>query len=378
MHKLLWTLTTAATVALSGVVAVPAYAVGTPALPPLRPAALKATIAGLPNAEASGALVQIRGAAGCWQGTAGVAETGTDRTVPHDGRFRIGSMTKAFTASVALQLVGEGRLDLDGSVQGYLPGFLPADYPTITVRQVLTYTSGLNGTAVPHKDPAWFFVHRYDHWDAGSQIDLTRPLAFPPGTKQRYGNVDYWMAGLLIERVTGHRWEQEVTDRIIEPLRLRGTSAPTGREIPGPHAHGYEATGSGWVDVTSADPSLQWSAAAMISTAGDLDRFVVALFQGRVVPPAQLELMFTPPDVPAYDGDTDDSDDRPADYAIGLARYRIGAVTVWGKTGDRPGYNNGAGATRDLSRRLVFSINTLHMGGDQPDLTKQVIAAAFS
>jgi D-alanyl-D-alanine carboxypeptidase len=265
-------------------------------------------------------------------------------------------------------------------VQRYLPGLLPASYPDITARQVLTYTSGLNGVGVPHKTPAWFFEHRYDHWDDGSQLDLSRPPAFAPGTRQRYGNVDYWMAGLLIQRITGHSWEREVTDRIIRPLRLRGTSAPADDpRIPGPYAHGYEATSTGWVDISAANPSLQWSAAAIISTAEDLDRLMVALFSGRLLPAAQLELMFTlPPDTPTYDGDDDPANDEPARYALGLGKFQVGPITLWGKTGDRPGYANGMGATRDLSRRLVFSVNTLKMGGEQPVRAQRIIGAAFS
>ncbi|MEV1286633.1 serine hydrolase domain-containing protein [Micromonospora sp. NPDC049679] len=352
-------------------------------LPPLSDAKLSAAIAALPDDEVTGALARVRGSAGSWQGTAGVADLRTERPVPANGRFRIGSMTKVFTAVVALQLTAEGRLDLDQSVQHYLPGLLPPDYEPIKVRHVLTYTSGINGASVPHKDPDWFFAHRYDHWESGSQLDLTRPLAFKPGSKQRYGNADYWLAGLLIEKVTGHSWAREVTDRVIRPLRLTGTSAPgDDPRIHGPHAHGYEAVetpdGTRWVDVTLANPSLQWSAAAIVSTAEDLDRLMVALFTGRLVPAPQLELMFTVPDVYVFDGDDDPANDRCADYGLGLARIQLGPVTVWGKSGDRPGYNNGMGATRDLSRRLVYSVNTIRMGGAQPLRAQRIIMATFS
>ncbi|MFF5232476.1 serine hydrolase domain-containing protein [Dactylosporangium sp. NPDC000521] len=337
-------------------------------------------IAGLPDAEASGALLLLHDAGGCRQGTAGVADVRTGRTVPVDGRFRIGSMTKTFTAVVTLQLVAEGRLDLDETVQHYLPDLLPAGTAPVTVRQVLTYTSGINHVEVPNKQAAWFLEHRYDRWAKGSQIDTAKPLAFTPGTKQRYGNVDYIVAGLLIEKVTGRTWESQIQRRIVEPLGLRGTTAP-GRdvEIRGSHAHGYEATAAGWVDVTRADTSLQWSAASIVSTAPDLDRFMVALFSGRLVPEPQLSEMFTvPAGITLYDGNDDPSDDRDAVYSAGLTRLPVGPLTLWGKSGDRPGYNNGMAATRDLSSRLVFSVNTLHMGGsDQPIRSQRIIAAAL-
>ena len=336
---------------------------------------LAGALAGLPDAEASGALVLAHDATGCVQGTAGIGDLRSalpGRAVPIDGRFRIGSMTKTFTAVVALQLVAEGRLDLDRSVQSYLPGLFPGGTAAISVRQVLNYTSGINHVPVDSKDPAWFAEHRYDHWAKGSQLAVDEPLAFAPGTMQRYGNADSILAGLLIEKVTGRTWESQIQRRIIDPLGLRGTSVP-GRsvDVPGPHAHGYEATTDGWVDVTRSETSLQWSAAAIISTAPDLDRFIVALFSGRLVPQPQLTEMFTVPEVPMFGG-------GPAVYSTGLTRIPISpTLTVWGKSGDRPGYNNGMGATRDLSMRLVFSVNTLHMGGEQPVRAKRIIAAAL-
>jgi D-alanyl-D-alanine carboxypeptidase len=342
---------------------------------------LREALTGLPDAEASGALLLLHDTSGCLQGTAGVADVHTGRTVPIDGRFRIGSMTKTFTAVVTLQLAAEGRIDLDQTVQHYLPDLLPAGTAPITVRQVLTYTSGLNHVETGNKQWDWFKDHRYDHWAKGSQIDTAEPLAFTPGTKQRYGNVDYIVAGLLIEKVTGRTWESQIQKRIIDRLGLRGTTAP-GRdvEVRGPHAHGYEATEDGWVDVTRADTSLQWSAAAIISTAPDLDRFLVALFSGHLVPEPQLSEMFTvPAGIPLYDGNDDPDDDQDAVYSAGLTRLPVGpSLVVWGKSGDRPGYNNGMAATRDLSTRLIFSVNTLHMGGsDQPVRSQRIIAAAL-
>ncbi|MET7418652.1 serine hydrolase domain-containing protein [Dactylosporangium sp. NPDC005555] len=348
-----------------------AVAAGTP---------LHGAVDGLPDAEASGALLLLHDAQGCRQGTAGIADVHSGRTVPIDGRFRIGSMTKTFTAVVALQLAAEHRLDLDQTVQHYLPGLLPVGTAPVTVRQVLTYTSGINHVEVPNKQTDWFLAHRYDRWAKGSQIDTAKPLAFTPGTKQRYGNVDYIVAGLLIEKVTGRTWESQIQRRIVDRLGLRGTTAP-GRdvEVRGPHAHGYEATAAGWVDVTRADMSLQWSAASVISTAPDLDRFMVALFSGRLVPQPQLEEMFTvPAGVKLFDGNDDPGDDRDAVYSAGLTKLPVGPLTLWGKSGDRPGYNNGMAATRDLSSRLVFSVNTLHMGGsEQPVRSQRIIAAAL-
>jgi D-alanyl-D-alanine carboxypeptidase len=354
-------------------------------LPPLDENRLAGAIANLPDEEATAALVRIRGSAGCWEGTNGTTHmVGRHRPVPLDARFRIGSMTKMFTATVALELVAEGKLSLDQTVQHYLPGLLPREYPPITVRHVLTYTSGLHHVEVDHKNWDWFGRHRFDSWAPGSQLDLTRPLAFPPGTKQRYTNVDYIVAGLLIQEVTGETWGDQIERRIIRPLNLSGTSVP-GEDvrIPGPHVRGYEKVVRGervrWIDITHANPSLQWSAASMMSTAQDLDRFFVRLLRGRLVPAHLLPLMLTPPDVPVFDEDDDPTNDRPAVDTVGLRRMTLpdGTVII-GKTGDRPGYNSAIGATPDLSRRLVYSVNPVSMGGkEQPPTAQRIVAAAF-
>jgi D-alanyl-D-alanine carboxypeptidase len=179
---------------------------------------------------------------------------------------------------------------------------------------------------------------------------------------------------LLVEKVSGHSWESEIHRRLTAPLHLTETSTPADDpRIPGPQAHGYEATGNGWVDISEANPSLQWGAASMISTAPDLDRVLVALFGGRLLPAAQLEEMFTVPDVPVFGSDGD-----RATIGAPFTRTVLNGVTIWAKSGDRPGYNNAMAATRDLSRRLVYSVNPLHMGaGDSPAVSRAIVQATF-
>ena len=347
-------------------------------LPPLDPAKLAAAIAGLPNDEASGALLQVRGK-DCWQGTSGVANVHTGQRVPVDGRFRIGSMTKSFTATAALQLVAKGRLDLNRTVQSYVPGVLPPEYPPITVDQLLSYTSGLPGLRIDHKDPAWFLPHRFDTWTPQQLFDLAFyedgevfPMRFTPGTQQNYGNIDYLVLGAVIEKVTGRPYGDAIRDGIIRPLHLTATTVPgADTKIHGPHAHGYEEQNGSYVDITDANPTYQWAAAEMISNAPDLDRFLTALMSGRLLPAKETRLLFEIPDVPLFEGGG-----ARAYLGHGLARLAVGGVVFWGKTGDRPGYNNGMAATPDLSRRVVFSVNTLHMGGsEQPVVTQKIIGA---
>ncbi len=104
--------------------------------------ALAAALAGLPDQDATAAQIRV-GGDGRWLGTAGVRDLRTGAPALENGRFRAGSVTKVVTASIVLQLAAEGRIDLDGTVQQYLPGLLTEDFDPITVRQLLNYTSGL-------------------------------------------------------------------------------------------------------------------------------------------------------------------------------------------------------------------------------------------
>lgn len=341
-------------------------------LPPMNPASLAGAIAGLPNAQATGALVQVRGSAGAWSGVSGTADLTTGAPVPANAHFRIGSITKTFTAVVVLQLAAEHRLDLDAPVQRYLPGLLPANYPRITVAQLLNHTSGLPGVDLP-EDPQWIVDHRYTVFTPQQVLATAfqHDLVFAPGTSQQYTNTNYLVAGLLIEKLTHRSYGDEVRDRVLRPLGLRDTSVPgNDPNLPAPYAHGYQVVNGQLVDLTRMNQSIPWAAGEMISTTADLDKFLIALFQGRLVPKPVLQRMFTVPNVTTFG--TDD----PAIYSQGLMTSTVNGVTVWGKTGSRYGYTNGIWATRDLQRRAVYSSNTTDKDFDgQPEIVQKLALA---
>ncbi|MEU1672018.1 serine hydrolase domain-containing protein [Streptomyces roseifaciens] len=332
-------------------------------------AALQKAIDGLPAADATAAQVRYRGEDLRWSGAAGRADLRTHRPVKGDERFRAGSITKTFTAAVALQLVHEEKLDLDGTVQHYLPGLLPAHYPDVKVRQLLDYTSGLPGgdTREAPKSPGWD-KGRYTTWDhrALVQAGFGKPMEFTPGTRQHYSNIGYNVLGLLIEKVTGRTYEQELRARVIDRAGLKDTYSPgADPRIKGRHTHGYEAIkdadgGTRLVDTTEWDQSETWASGDLITTTADLERFTSALFAGRVVPQQELKLMFTVPDVPTY------GSSRPAAYSSGLTRIQLvkDGPVYWGKSGSRYGYLSGFGATQDGTRSLVYSVNSTDAKGD--------------
>jgi D-alanyl-D-alanine carboxypeptidase len=371
------------------VATLPAAASAAPAVavPPLDPVRLEQAIAGLPNATVTSAQVTVTGSAGTWTGTSGVADVASGAPVPADGRFRIGSATKMFTAALALQLVAEHRLDLDRPVQRYLPGVLPASYPDITVGRLLDHTSGLPFSLVDAEaaDPRWFAAHRLDSWTPRQVVAsaTAQPMAQPPGTGQRYNGVNYYLAGLVIEKITGHPYGAELHRRILRPLGLRDTYLPAfdDARLLGRHAHGYVTVDGSLVDVTEQS-AYGWAEGGMISTRRDLIRFVTALFRGRVVPAGLLDRMFTPPDLPYTGGGSNcrvGPDAGRACYTVGLQRTTFpNGVTVFGKSGSVPGYTTAVFATRDLSRVAVYSLTpTGNRDGSEGRYVQNLAAASF-
>ncbi|MGW1500495.1 serine hydrolase domain-containing protein [Streptomyces mirabilis] len=366
-------------------------ATGAP-LPGLDPVKLQAAIGGLPNADVTGALLRITGSAGHWSDTSGVGDLETGQGVPPDAHLRIGSVSKVFTATVVLQLAAEHRIDLDRPVQQYLPGVLPADLPPVEVGQLLNHTSGLpRGAASPDfgdGSPEWFAAHRLRSFTPQQVVDLMagRPMQFAPGTAQQYNGMNYYVAGLLVEKITGHTFAHEVRSRITRPLGLHGTYVPDADDprLPGPHSHGYLTITSSDgtthpVDVTEQSP-WPWAEGGMISTPADLDRFMTALFRGRFLPPAQQAELFTVPDVPSFHSSQcrTVADAGRACMTMGIMRVTASnGVVVWGKTGSRPGWTSGVFATRDLSRKIVYSVNPTNLDGTEMRYVQQIAAASF-
>ncbi|WP_371493493.1 beta-lactamase family protein [Kitasatospora sp. NBC_00374] len=302
---------------------------------------------------ASAALGAVReGSRPTWKGAAGTSDVATGAPVDENGRFRIGSVTKAFVSTVVLQLVGEHRLGLDDPIERFLPGEVP-NGAAVTVRQLLNHTSGLpNHTDDPAFDftkPDWAERGRWKDYRAQDLVDIANrfpPLA-APGTAWNYSNTNYVLAGMIIAKVTGHTWNEEVDRRIVRPLGLTHTSMPVSSPfIPGPHAHGYLQLPAGPADVTLENPSWAGPAGGGISTTADLNRFIAALLGGKLLRPAELaEMQRT----------TGLGDGK--DYGLGLQRYDTPCGLYWGLTGGIPGYHTGMFGAADGQRQFAMSVN---------------------
>ncbi|WP_149262955.1 serine hydrolase [Actinomadura sp. K4S16] len=316
---------------------------------------------------APGALVEFHDRHGSVTATGGVADIRTGAPVDPRSRFRIGSLTKPFVATVVLQLVGEGRVDLDAPVERYLPGVVRGadnDGREITVRQLLQHTSGLPDV-LDYMSPLEILKDPLRHWEPRELLDIALPhqREFKPGDGWGYSNTNYLVAGMIIESVTGHPYGKEIRRRVIGPLGLHDTFVPTDAPgIPGPHPHGYVRPESEPVDITRLNPTVAGAGGGMISSASDLDRFMSALLRGRLLKPAQMrEMLATRPT-----GRTSHSE-----YGLGL-EWIPGKNSstckdgFWGHDGDMLGFSVRTGATTD-GRQATVMVNLNPGGGPTLD-----------
>ncbi|SKA00467.1 D-alanyl-D-alanine carboxypeptidase [Marinactinospora thermotolerans DSM 45154] len=294
----------------------------------------------------SGAVAQLvetgKGGSDSWTGVAGVADRSTGAPVDPDAHFRIASLSKPFVAATLLQLVGEGRAELDDTVEQHLPGLVDGG-AQITLEMLLSHTSGLfsYNRAMPPvvEDPL-------RRWEPAELVEIAEEQGpvFEPGTDVAYSNINYVLAALVIESVTGRPYAQEVRERIIEPLGLTGTSIPEGPEMPEPVLRAYLAIRPAPgappepVGITEFDPSRWYGTAQIVSTVTDVNRFYTALFEGEVLDEGMLTEMLK---VRA-------TDEQGVGYGLGPRRQTLSCgVRVWMHSGNISGYRTWTVHTAD-------------------------------
>lgn len=254
---------------------------------------------------------------------------------PQDG-FRIGSITKTFTAALVMALVDDGMVDLDDPVSEHITR---VDVPEgVTVRDLLQHTSGIpNYTDEPTFPERMLADGGSRVWTPESAIEMVadRPTAFEPGTQFAYSNTNYLMLGILVEEVGGKPLATQLHERIIDPLRLNGTYLAGAEDGPEPFG-AYSGVSGRTKEIDfdyTATATDAWAAGAMVSTAGDLHTLLRALFDGTLVSAEALEAM------------TENDE-----YGFGIVKWASPAG-LFGHGGGIPGYGTlvahhpGSGAT---------------------------------
>jgi D-alanyl-D-alanine carboxypeptidase len=320
------------------------------------------------DAGAPGVVIEVSDEDGARSGTAGVGNLRTGAEPDPDGRFRTGSLTKSFTATMVLQLVEEGLVDLDAPVDDYLPGLLPYEEP-VTVRELLQHRSGLyNYAETLWPDPQAVREGRFEHYEPSELVGIATAHPLEP-TEFAYSDTGYIVLGMLIEEVTGNRIRTELAQRILRPVGLGETYlAGDFPLLPNPAMRGYEAVGQGpLTDLTVYNMSVSWTTGAIVSTSDDLNRFYRALVTGELLGDEQLAQMQET--VPAFPGFA---------YGLGLAGTEVCGQQIWGHVGGAQGYLSYSFSSADGARQITVTANqSLTAAPEVSTAITEAIAAEF-
>jgi D-alanyl-D-alanine carboxypeptidase len=303
-----------------------------------------------------GAVVTLRRGSRTTVLTSGVADVASGRRPRATDHMRIASVAKTYNGAVVLRLVAQGRLRLGSTIGEVLPG-LPRAWRGVTVRQLMNHTSG-----VPDYTRSDGFREQFQTDPDGivrpaKVISWVRrdPLVFRPGSQYAYSNTDNIVLGLMAEEVTGRSYARLLRRFVFRPLGLHETSLPLRARLPRPFLRGYVTEpGSPPEDVsTLLSPSGAWASGGIVSTPLELGRFIRGLLGSRLFPRAvqRRQLRFV--------AGGESSPPGPGRNSAGLSifRYRTRCGTVYGHTGNFPGYVQFAAATRDGRRGITTSLN---------------------
>jgi D-alanyl-D-alanine carboxypeptidase len=284
-------------------------------------------------------------------GRADIDHSGAPRVTDH---MRIASVSKMFNGAVVLHLVQHGLIGLDDTIGQRLPS-LPVAWGAVTVRQMLDHTSGL-----PDYTKSAGFHEQLKNDRQGFVSPMTvvgwvdsEGLNFPPGSRYEYSNTDNIVLGLIAEAVTGESYGSLLETTVFGPAKLRQTTFPTTPALPTPFIHGYAYEDGKPTDVsTFLNPSGAWASGGIVSTPADLNRFTRAYltqtFFDRAQQRAQMHFIA---------GSSSPAGPGVNSAGLGIFRYRTRCATVYGHTGNFPGYTQFAAATRNGKGAVTMSIN---------------------
>lgn len=276
--------------------------------------------------------------------------------------YRIGSVTKQFTAAAVMTLVEAGKVDLEAPIGSYLPD-LPEAWRPATVRQLLQHTGGLPS----YTDGPEYGLHMREDLPGLALLKTlvwSKPLDFVPGTQWRYSNTGYYLLGLLVEKVTGRTYAEVLQARFFGPLGLTHTRYGTETDfIPG-LAAGYGPGGRPAPYLSMTQP---YAAGSLVSTPEDLARWTLALHGGKVLKPESLRLMTTP-------ARTADGKEHP--YGFGLSFRTSQGRRLVGHGGGINGFVCQVEADPAAGTVAVVLFNTVDPGVAPEFLTRRLLALA--
>jgi D-alanyl-D-alanine carboxypeptidase len=323
-------------------------------------------------ADVPGAVLLVRRGEQITQIARGLSDKTTGQRLQPSDRFRIGSLTKTYVATVVLQLVDEGKLALTDTIGSRLPDLVSRNGQA-TVQQLLRNESGLFDYLDDERVLAPYLAEDLGFdWQPEQlvAVAMEHEPRFAPGTQYHYSNTNYVLLALLAERVTGKDMATFIAERITGPLGVRATSVDSEPQMFEPYSHGYYRDSGGDRDMTGMSPSWAWGAGNMVADALDVATFFRAVVAGRFVSKQQLEAMFTagPHSVEEH-------------YGMGIARVDAGCGTFMGNGGGFFGYQTLVFQSLDDQREVVlfrnlFSPNDPQGGEPGAEAVNKLLAAA--
>ena len=273
--------------------------------------------------------------------------------------FRIGSVSKPFTAVAALQLVEEGKLDLAAEVQRYVPSFPRKRWP-VTVRELLCHQAGIRNYGAGEFDS----TRHYGSLGEAIQIFARDPLQQEPGTKYAYTTYGFNLAGAAVEGAAGVPFAEQVKKRILEPAGAERMQPDDVYRIVPYRAHGYRTRSDGTLENCAlADTSNKLPGGGWLATAADLVEFGRAILQGKLLKPESVEAMWTPQKLASGEA---------TGYGLGWGLYRQEALLVAEHSGTQQGIKSHLLIVPE--RRLVIAVLTNLEESGAPEIGRGMLA----
>ena len=284
---------------------------------------------------------------GSYTTSAGTSNIENNAAIETDVHFRVGSITKTFTAIAVLQLVDDNLITLDEPIQTYLPEKNIPRGDEITVRMLGDMTSGLFSYTFDSIFQMKYFGNPYKEWEPDSllAIAFSHPNLFDPGTEFFYCNTNTVILGLLIEKITGNSVNQVFEERIFKPLSMDNTEWPKGSFMPQPYSHGYsmQTLDGLMADATYWNPSWAFTAGQLISNIYDLQKHIESISTGSLISTKMYEEQRQWTIIPSK-----------GKYGFGIAE-----MNGWlGHTGSIPGYNTIMYKNKEQGVTLIINVNS--------------------
>ena len=296
----------------------------------------------------------------------GMANMEWDIANAPDTKFRLGSITKQFTAMLIMQLVEKGKLTLTGKITDYLPDYPKATGDKITIHHLLTHTSGIpNYTGFPK----FFETQSRDPYtpETFTKEFADRPLDFEPGSKFSYSNSGYFLLGVIIEKVTSKSYADVLKENILAPLKLTDTGYDLFSPILPKRATGYEKKSTGYANAPYLDMSIPYAAGSLYSTVEDLYRWDQALYTDKLLSATGKTTMYTP----YLDGYA---------YGWGVSNVKVGqlndSLLVIGHGGGINGFNTLI-SRLPKDRQLVVLLNNTG-GAPLNDIQRNILRILYN